>query len=93
MCQQIAFKLATAFAFQFQQDTFFFVLRYIHKHISDMVMLGVFVMSVIFVKHIADVELQYILDDMLYIHCGKTDTHIIKQQEHGIVGIEFFHRF
>ena len=52
LCQQITFKLATAFAFQLQQDTFFLVLRSINEHVPDIVMFGVLVMSEIFVKQL-----------------------------------------
>ena len=93
LCQQIAFKLTTAFSFEFQQDTFFFISRCIDEHISDMVMLRIFVMPVIFMEHIVDIQFQNIFDNVLYIHCGKTDTHIIEQQKHRIVWIEFLHRF
>ena len=39
------------------------------------------------------VELQYISDNVLYIQRGETDTHIVEQQEHGSVGIEFLDSF
>src|SRR5699024_9236675 len=61
----------------------------IDKHITQIVMLGVFVMSVVLMEHIVNVELQYIFDNVLYIQRGETDTHIVEQQEHGSVGIEF----
>ena len=56
-------------------------------------MLGVFVVSIVLMEHIVDIELQYIFDNVLDIQRGKTDTHIVEQQEHGSVGIEFLNSF
>ena len=56
-------------------------------------MFCVLVMSVVLMAHIVNVELQYISDNVLYIQRRETDTHIVEQQEHGSVGIEFLDRF
>ena len=93
LCQQIALKLATAFSFQFQKRAFFLVLRGVDEHITQIVMLCVFVVSVVLMEHIVDIELQYIFDNVLDIQRGETDTHIVEQQEHGSVGIEFLNGF
>ena len=56
-------------------------------------MLGVLIVSVVLMEHIVDIELQYIFDNVLYIQRRKTDTHIVEQQVHGSVGIEFLNSF
>ena len=58
-----------------------------------LLMLGVFVVSIVLMEHIVDIELQYISDNVLDIQRGETDTHIVEQQEHGSVGIEFLDSF
>ena len=57
LCQQITFKLATAFSFQFQQDTFFFIGRSIYENISDVVVFCITVMPEVLMYHVLDIEL------------------------------------
>ena len=52
LCQQIAFKLAAATPFQFQQHPFFQFRRYQNENITQIVMLRVRVKSVVFMDKV-----------------------------------------
>ena len=57
LCQQITFKLATAFSFQFQQKNFFFIGRSVYENITDLVVFRVAVMPEVLMYHVLDIEL------------------------------------